>query len=125
MAQLAGKRILVVEDEALVAMLLEDILADFGCEVVGPAMRLDEGLELARMNGLDAAILDINLGGERSYPIADILDAKRVPLIFVTGYGHSGRPGKEDRVLQKPYRSPQLAAALADMLEPPLSPPAA
>lgn len=116
MGQFVGKRILVVEDEALVAMLLEDLLADLGCEVVGPAMRLQEGLELARINGIDAAILDINLAGERSYPIADLLDAKRVPLLFVTGYGHSGRPGREDRVLQKPYRAPELQAALADML---------
>jgi CheY-like chemotaxis protein len=118
MSALAGKRILVVEDEALVAMMLEDMLADLGCEVVGPAMRLDEGLELARLNGLDAAVLDINLGGERSYPIADLLDARGVPLAFVTGYGHSGRPGKADRVLQKPYREPQLRAVLAEMLRP-------
>lgn len=116
MGQLAGKRILVVEDEALVAMLLEDILADLGCEVVGPAMRLHEGLELARVNGLDAAILDINLAGERSYPIADLLEEKAVPHLFVTGYGHSGRPGKADRVLQKPYRAPQLQAALSEMI---------
>jgi len=116
MTDLAGKRILVVEDEALVAMMLEDLLADLGCEVVGPAMRLDEGLALARLNGLDAAVLDINLGGERSYPIADLLDARGVPIAFVTGYGHSGRPGRSDRVLQKPYREPQLRALLAEML---------
>jgi CheY-like chemotaxis protein len=116
MSAFAGKRILVVEDEALVAMMLEDMLADFGCEVVGPAMRLDEGLELARLNGLDAAVLDINLGGERSYPIADLLEERGVPHAFVTGYGHSGRPGREDRVLQKPYREPQLRAVLAEML---------
>jgi CheY-like chemotaxis protein len=116
MRELAGKRILVVEDEALVAMMLEDMLAGLGCEVVGPAMRLNEGLELARLNGLDAAVLDINLGGERSYPIADLLEERGVPLAFVTGYGHSGRPGKADRVLQKPYREPQLLAVLAEML---------
>jgi CheY-like chemotaxis protein len=116
MGQLAGKRILVVEDEALVAMLLEDVLADLGCEVVGPAMRLAEGLHLAQMNGLDAAILDINLAGERSYPIADLLEEKSVPILFVTGYGHSGRPGKSDRVLQKPYRAPELQSALAELL---------
>jgi DNA-binding response OmpR family regulator len=116
MAHFAGKRILVVEDEALVAMLLEDLLADLGCEVIGPAMRLHEGLALADRNGLDAAILDINLAGERSYPIADLLDEKGVPTLFVTGYGHSGRPGREDRVLQKPYRGPELQALLADML---------
>lgn len=118
MGTLAGRRILVVEDEALVAMLLEDMLADLGCEVVGPAMRLDEGLELAQANGLDAAILDINLGGERSYPIADLLDTRQVPTLFVTGYGHSGRCGKADRVLQKPYQAPQLRAALDEMLSP-------
>jgi CheY-like chemotaxis protein len=116
MTDFAGRRILVVEDEALVAMMLEDMLAELGCEVVGPAMRLEEGLALARMNGLDAAVLDINLAGERSYPIADLLDARGVPITFVTGYGHSGRPGKADRVLQKPYREPQLRAVLAEML---------
>src|SRR5438067_13075707 len=118
MTALAGKRILVVEDEALVAMMLEDMLAELGCEVVGPAMRLEEGLELARLNGLDAAVLDINLAGERSYPIADLLEERGVPHAFVTGYGHSGRPGKEDRVLQKPYREPQLRAVLAELLAP-------
>ena len=116
MSEFAGRRILVVEDEALVAMMLEDMLAELGFEVVGPAMRLDEGLELARLNGLDAAVLDINLAGERSYPIADLLEERGVPHAFVTGYGHSGRPGKQDRVLQKPYREPQLRAMLAEML---------
>lgn len=117
MPSFAGKRILVVEDEALVAMLLEDLLADLGCEVVGPAMRLNEGLELAQRNGIDAAILDINLAGERSYPIADLLEERRVPHLFVTGYGHSGRAGRGDRVLKKPYCAPELQAALAQMLD--------
>jgi CheY-like chemotaxis protein len=109
---LEGKRILVVEDEAMVAMLIEDMLAGLGCEVVGPAMRLDHALRLAETGAIDAAVLDINLGGERSDPVADILERRRVPILFVTGYGRSGRAGRNDRVLQKPYREAELADAL-------------
>jgi DNA-binding response OmpR family regulator len=117
MIDLAGKRILVVEDEAMVAMLIEDMLAEFGCEVIGPAMRLEHALQLAETGAIDAAVLDINLGGVRSDPVADILDRRLMPILFVTGYGYSGRPGRNDRVLQKPYRQAELSEALRSVLE--------
>ncbi len=117
MTDLAGKRILVVEDEAMVAMLIEDMLTDLGCQVVGPAMRLEHALQLAETGALDAAILDINLGGVRSDPVAEILERRRVPTLFVTGYGQGGRPGRSDRILQKPYREAELRDALQALLD--------
>ncbi|MDB5693463.1 MAG: response regulator [Alphaproteobacteria bacterium] len=117
MVDLGGKRVLVVEDEAMVAMLIEDMLAELGCEVVGPAMRLEHALQLAETGAIDAAVLDINLGGVRSDPVADILERRGVPTLFVTGYGQSSRPGRTDRILQKPYRQAELGEALRSLLE--------
>ncbi|WP_296600652.1 response regulator [Phenylobacterium sp.] len=87
---LAGRRILVVDDEPLVAMLIEDLLRDEGVEVVGPASSLAQALELAGDPGLDGALLDVNLAGEFVYPVAEILRARDVPFAFVTGYGRAG-----------------------------------
>src|SRR5215210_847932 len=85
-------RVLVVEDEAMIAMLVEDMVVDFGSEVVGPASRMDEALGLARQAELDAAILDINVGGDVIFPVADVLQARGIPLIFATGYGSKSLP---------------------------------
>jgi CheY-like chemotaxis protein len=85
------RRVLVVEDESLVAMLLEDILADCGCEVIGPAANVADALSLVDAGGVDLAVLDVNLGaGATSFPVADALKALAVPFIFVTGYGAGG-----------------------------------
>jgi CheY-like chemotaxis protein len=116
MVGLAGKRVLVVEDEAMVSILIEDMLGELGCEVVGPAMRVEHALQLAETGAIDAAVLDINLGGTRSDAVAEILERRRVPILFVTGYGHTGRPGRNDRVLQKPYRQAELTEALQALL---------
>ena len=77
-ASLAGLKVLVVEDEALVSMLLEDMLSDLGCEIVGPIMRLAEALAAAEDPGqaMDIAILDVNLAGERSFPVAEALERR-------------------------------------------------
>lgn len=84
----AGRdRILVVEDEAIVAMLLEDILAELGYEVVGPATRLDRALDLARGAEISAAVLDVNVNGRDTYAVADALHARSIPFVFATGYG--------------------------------------
>jgi DNA-binding response OmpR family regulator len=112
---LVGRRILVVEDEMMIAMLVEDMLAELGCSVVGPAHALDVALTLARTEtGLDAALLDVNLGGQPVFAVADALREKGVPAIFSTGYGDAalrdvdrGAP-----VLQKPFRAGDLAKAL-------------
>ncbi|PZM14645.1 response regulator [Rhizobium tubonense] len=111
-------RILIVEDEALVAMLLEDLLTEMGHEVVGPAFRIDEALKLARQAELDIAILDVNLSGNQSFPVADILRQRNIPFMFATGYGAEGfRDGYRNEVtLRKPYELGDLERAIATVL---------
>jgi CheY-like chemotaxis protein len=111
-------RILVVEDEPIVALSLQDMLADMGFDVVGPAYRVAAALDLARSAAIDAAILDVNMGGEDSYTVAEALRARGIPYLFATGYGRQGlAAGHEDTfVLQKPYREGQVEAALAALL---------
>ncbi len=107
-------RILIVEDEMLVAMNIEDMLLDLGHEVAGLAARLDAALALAREGAFDAAMLDVNLAGDRSFPVADLLTERGIPFLFATGYGLGGIDEKyHDRpVLQKPFRAADLAGAL-------------
>jgi CheY-like chemotaxis protein len=114
MSRHAGLRVLVVEDEPVVAMCLEDILEGLGCETVGPATRLAEGLALAENEELGAAILDINLAGERSTPIAEILRRRGVPFAFASGYA-AAPEGFGDGVplIEKPYRDADIEAALS------------
>lgn len=83
---LEGLSILVVEDNLLLAEVTKDLLEESGCRVVGPVGQLDSGLELAKEAQLDGAILDINLHGELSFAIADVLRARDIPFVFVTGY---------------------------------------
>jgi len=113
-AKAGPERILVVEDEAIVAMLLEDMLAELGYEVVGPVTRLDRALDLARGAAIDAAVLDVNINGRDTYAVADALCAREIPFIFATGYGarelaerFRGRP-----VTQKPFQRDDLERAL-------------
>ncbi|WEZ85995.1 response regulator (plasmid) [Rhizobium sp. 32-5/1] len=111
---LTGKRIFVVEDEAMVAMMVERWLENMGCVVAGTASRLPEGLEQARTIEIDAAVLDVNLAGELSYPIGEILLRRNIPVVFSTGYGAAGLTGhlREAQVLAKPYQQEQLGNAL-------------
>ena len=81
-----GRRVLVVEDEALVAMMIQEFLTEYGHSVVGPIGRASEALVAAKETDYDAAILDINLGDGMAYPVAEILSARGVPFVFVTGY---------------------------------------
>ena len=116
-AALAGLRVLVVEDEMMVSMLIEDMLADMGCQVVGPAARLDDAMELARDAEIDCAVLDVNLGGQPIFPLADVLLEKGCPFAFATGYGDAGLR-EADRgapVLQKPFREGDLARVLGEL----------
>lgn len=103
---LAGLRVLVVEDDALLALALEINLAELGCEIVGMASSLRDALPLAREAAIDGAILDVNLAGEKVYPVADALAARNIPFLFATGYGIAGlRDCDRARpVLQKPYQ---------------------
>jgi PAS domain S-box-containing protein len=82
-----GNRVLLVEDEVLVAMMMRDILTELGFAVVGPFSRLPEAMVAAVHEEIDAGIIDVNLGGEFIYPVADVLVARQVPFVFVTGYG--------------------------------------
>lgn len=120
-ASFAGRRVLVVEDEAMIAMLVEDMLGDLGCTVVGPAHTIAEASALIETAGaLDAALLDVNLGGTPVFALADALRDRGVPMIFSTGYGDAGLR-EADRgapVLQKPFRAHDLAQALSLALSP-------
>jgi CheY-like chemotaxis protein len=110
----SGKRILIVEDEMLVAMMIEDMVAELGHTVVGVASRLKEGLQMAEEKDIDFAILDVSLNGERSLPIAEALDAKGIPYVFATGYGARGvdSPRRQAPTLAKPFGIEDLQRVL-------------
>jgi CheY-like chemotaxis protein len=114
-AGLAGRRILVVEDEMLVAMLVEDLLLELGCQVVGPASSVSGALALAANERLDGAILDVNLGTELAYPVADALKRAGVPFVFVTGYGQRGLTDAYEGhpTLGKPFEPSSFGSRLA------------
>ncbi len=101
----------------MVSMLIEDMLEDLGCKVVGPASRLDEAIELANTVELDCAVLDVNLGGQPIFPLADLLRAKGAPFAFATGYGDAGlrEADRGSPVLQKPFREGDLARILGEL----------
>jgi DNA-binding response OmpR family regulator len=114
---LEGKRILLVEDEFLVAELTASILADFSIDVVGPAYNLAEGLRLADSDHLDGAVLDVNLGrGDRSDEIAAALDRRGVPYVFVTGYTGLAAYSLSAPMLDKPLDAQRLRMALEQLL---------
>lgn len=115
---LSGRRILVVEDESLVAMLLETILEDMGCTPVGPASNVDEGLVMATDEALDAALLDVNVAGRQVFPIATALKARGVPFVFSTGYGEGGLPDewRGHATVQKPFTEAAIRQALMKIM---------
>jgi CheY-like chemotaxis protein len=115
---LFGRRFLVVEDDMLIRLTLENMLAELGCESVSAAATIDQALDLIEAHVFDIATLDLNLGGAASYPIADTLAKRGVPFVFSTGYGeHSLRDGYRDRpILKKPFRYEQLAEILARLV---------
>lgn len=112
MTSLAGMRVLLVEDEPVVAMHIEDMLLELGCDVIGPCPRLSAGLEAARSERIDVAVLDVNLNGEASYPVAQALRDRSIPFVFATGFGERRTFFPEAPTLTKPYRSDELEAAL-------------
>jgi len=117
---LAGRRILVVEDEALLAMMIEDLLSEIGCIVVGPASHLAAAEAIAAEAELDGALLDVNLGAAQVYPVADCLRRRGVPFAFVTGYGRHGLDAAyaSHPTIQKPFKPSsfprEAARALAE-----------
>jgi DNA-binding NarL/FixJ family response regulator len=116
---LAGTRVFIVEDEALILSTLQDMLEDLDCQVVASAVRLDEALAMASELSFDIAILDVNIAGKRIDPVADLLADRGLRFFFATGYGHTSLPDRHrDRlVLAKPYRKRDLRAALAAVVQ--------
>ena len=111
----AGKRVLVVEDEPMIRLLLDDMLADLGYTMAAEAGRLDEALAKANDGEFDVAILDVNLNGQPITPVVEVLVRRGVPFVFVSGYARRGIPQGHTNVplLQKPFQSDGLASALA------------
>jgi CheY-like chemotaxis protein len=107
-------RILVVEDEMLIALHIEDMVTELGFQVVGPAMRLAPALAMARSESLDCAVLDVNLANEKSFPVADALRERGIPFIFATGYGSKGLDDayRGAATIQKPFRPQDLERAI-------------
>ena len=114
MTSLQGVRVLLVEDESLVAMLVEDLLAELGCEVVDSPANVEDALHAVETGGFDVAVLDVNLAGEHVDPVAGALVSRSIPIVFASGYGRDGvsRPFASAPVLAKPYNIQELAQAL-------------
>lgn len=115
---LSGRNILIVEDEMLILLLLEEIMIENGCASVKLASSVPQALGLIASNSFDAATLDLNLNGVEGFPVADALEARCVPFVFMTGYSanllqgrYTGHP-----MLQKPFKEPALIAVLNEML---------
>lgn len=116
--ELTGRRILLVEDELLISCMLEDMIEDLGCTLVGPAARVDQALRLVAGETIDAVILDVSLDEQLSYPVADALVARGIPFLFSTGYDRDRlRDGyRSFAMLQKPFYPSELAKVLTGLL---------
>jgi len=115
---LKGLKVLVVEDQAPIALQMEDMLVESECEVVGPASRVGQALRLLSDNAVDAAVLDLNIAGELVYPVADALDARGLPYVFATGYSPSDVADRYSHrpVLQKPFSRRVFLEAIRDTI---------
>ena len=109
------RRALVVEDEVLVGMLVEDMLGELGCEVAALSSHLEQALQIAASGTFDFAVLDVNLNGRHSFPVADVLRGRGVPFLFATGYGANILPERHAGavILHKPFSLDELRAGLA------------
>jgi len=115
---LAGQRVFVVEDESLVMMLIEDSLADAGCEIAGMASRVDDALEKAAALSYDIAVLDVNLNGRQTFEVARCIAERGIPYVFATGYGPASLLAdfRHVPILQKPFQQQDLETALRQAL---------
>ena len=120
-AALEGLRVLIVEDEFLVATLIEDMLTSAGCIVSGPIPRVAEALDAVHRETIDAAVLDVNLAGDRIDPVADVLSRRNVPFVFVTGYSSGALPREYAARprLCKPFKIADLLDKLSGAVAPP------
>ncbi len=116
--ELVGKRVLIVEDEMLVALMIEDLLHELGCNTIGPCGNVETALEAARTERLDLAVLDVNLDGEKVYPVAMLLAERNIPFLFVSGYGEEAIPDDHSawKVCTKPFRGDDLATMMSAAL---------
>lgn len=117
--ELAGRRILIVEDETLIAMALEDVLLDMGCTIVGRAVGVDDALASIGQQPIDLAILDVNIEGGQSYAVADALRGRGVPFVFTTGGAEDSVDGRYagNVILRKPFVPMGVLAALRQTLD--------
>jgi DNA-binding NtrC family response regulator len=115
---LNGARVFVAEDELLVAMLIEDILADSGCQVIGPFARVTDAMAAADAAEVDVALLDVNLRGEAIYPVAERLAARGIPFVLLSGYGRDAVPADRPGwvACPKPFRAEELVRMIAERL---------
>jgi CheY-like chemotaxis protein len=118
MMSLEGVRVLVIEDESPIALMIEDMLQDMGCAIAGSAATVDDALGCVEAGGLDFALLDVNLGGTSAEAVADALIKAAVPFAFASGYGRAGVPAHlQDRpVIRKPFTGADLEKVLRDNL---------
>lgn len=114
----SGARILVVEDEALISILIEEALQGLGCDTVGPVPSIPEAMALAENEEIAAAVLDVNVGGEPVYPVASVLKRRGIPFVFVTGYQRDQLPTHhgDAPMLEKPFGDSMLAAAIRSLI---------
>lgn len=115
---LEGVRVLIIEDDSLVAMSVEDMLNDLGCSVVGNAGNLTQAFEKVGAGGFDFALLDINLRGKEVFPVAEVLSEQGIPFAFASGYGRAGLPDeyRTRPVVSKPFQMEELSAVLSTAL---------
>ena len=113
-----GRRVLVVEDEAIVAIFLEEVLEELGHEVAGVVSRLEDAMARANDKDFDLAILDVHLAGVAVYPLADVLAARHIPFVFTTGLGKDVIPAhlRDRPTLQKPFRAEDLSRTIATLV---------
>ena len=116
----SGLRVLVVEDEMLVAMMIEEILDDHRCVVIGPFGRMPGALDVAQTAAIDLALLDVNLAGVKVYPVAEALAARSIPFLLLSGYGQNAIPYDRPawRVCTKPFRSEELIRMMIEQVKP-------
>ena len=115
---LYDRRVLLVEDEMLVSLLIEDVLVEQRCTVVGPYAHLADALTAARAEALDLAVLDVNITGGRVYPVAEVLEGRGIPFVFLSGYGENAIPREHPdwQVCSKPFRPVDLVNMLVGQL---------
>ena len=119
-AALAGRRVMVAEDELLVAMLIEDILGDAGCIIVGPFTTVGDALRAVEAGGIDVALLDVNLRGQKIYPVGLALEARGIPFVLLSGYGQEAVPADHPnwKACSKPFKAEDVLRMISGPVEP-------